>query len=208
MQTAAVIRVAAKESTAARRRVYFYITYAPDGLSPYPGIVSGQPQISVDGAAWTNTGIGTMTEIGNGWYYADLTQAICVQSTRISTRYKDSDSVECKGDTVIVQSIYQAKVTLTDDNSGGVDLYLVSIFKDGVPILSGITSPTIQVIKASDGSDLVASTALTQVASTGFYKKSEASSRVVSGSGYIAKVAATIDSTTLAWSQPVSRDST
>lgn len=43
----------------------------------------GQPQISTDGVVWTNTGIGTLTAIGNGRYYADLTQA-AVLSRRLA----------------------------------------------------------------------------------------------------------------------------
>ena len=35
----------------------------------------GQPQISVNSGAWTNTGIGVLVAIGNGRYSAPLTQA-------------------------------------------------------------------------------------------------------------------------------------
>lgn len=105
-------------------------------------------------------------------------------------------------------STYQAKVDVVDDNAGTTDRYLVAYFKNGQPIVSGITSPTLQVIKASDGTDLVASGALTQIGSTGLYKRdTTTTSRMVDGAGYIAKVEATIDGSTRTWYQPIGRDS-
>jgi len=63
------------EATAARRRLYFHLVDAADGYTPETGEAGGQPQISSDGAAWTNTGIGVLVAVGNGTYYADVTQA-------------------------------------------------------------------------------------------------------------------------------------
>jgi len=103
--------------------------------------------------------------------------------------------------------VYQAKVNLLDDNTGSNDRYVVVFFKNSEPVTSGITSPAIQVIKVSDGTDLVASTSLTQIGSTGLYKYSEPTNRVVDGAAYIAKVTATINSATRTWFQPVGRDS-
>jgi hypothetical protein len=104
--------------------------------------------------------------------------------------------------------IYAAKVWMTDDNGGTTDGYSVVWKKNGQPVLSGITSPTIQVIKASDGSDLIASTAMTQIGSTGLYKyDATGAARVTSGARYFAKVTATIDGSTRTEVQPISRDS-
>lgn len=95
--------VHANEATATYRRVYFHLVDATDGITPETGEASGQPQISVDGAAWTNTGIGTLTAIGNGRYYADLTQAtVATAGTIVETRYKSANTAECPGDTVQV----------------------------------------------------------------------------------------------------------
>lgn len=92
--------VLANESTAAKRRVYFHLVQT-DGITPATGEAAGQPQISSDGAAWTNTGIGTLTAIGNGRYYADLTQtAVQTVGTHIETRYKSASTAECPGDSV------------------------------------------------------------------------------------------------------------
>lgn len=90
--------VLANTSTAAYRRVYFDLR-AADGLTAATSEAGGQPQISSDGASWTDTGIGTLTHIGNGRYYADLTQtAVATAGTIIETRYKSSNTVETPGD--------------------------------------------------------------------------------------------------------------
>ncbi len=104
-------------------------------------------------------------------------------------------------------SKYQAKIWIIDDNNGTTDRYIVAWFKNGEPIFSGITSPTIQVIKESDGTDLVASTAMTEIGSTGLYRYRETSNRIANGAAYVVKVAATIDSATRTWAQPIGRDS-
>jgi hypothetical protein len=104
---------------------------------------------------------------------------------------------------------YQAKVWLIDDDTGTTDRYFAVWFKNGQPVTSGITSPTIQVVKATDATDLVASTAMTEVGSLGIYKYDEATAanRIVAGAAYFAKIEATIDSSTRTWFQPVGRDS-
>lgn len=101
---------------------------------------------------------------------------------------------------------YQMKAWLDRDAAGGNDRYVVIYFKNGQPVTSGITSPTIQVIKSSDGTDLVASVALTQIASLGLYKRDEPTNKITVGAGYVIKVTATIDSATRTWYQPISRD--
>jgi hypothetical protein len=101
---------------------------------------------------------------------------------------------------------YQADVELIDDDTGTTDRYSVTFFKNGEPILSGITSPTIQVIKDADGTDLVASVALTEVGSLGHFRHAEATNRIVAGASYKAKVQATIASATRTWIRVVGRD--
>ena len=105
-------------------------------------------------------------------------------------------------------STYQAKVWLFDDDGGTTDRYVVAWFKNGQPVLASITSPTIQVWKASDGSDLIASAAMTEIGTTETYKYSAtAGERITDGAAYVAKVEATIDGSTRTWVQPVGRDS-
>jgi hypothetical protein len=99
------------EATAAQRRVYFHLVDATDGITAETGENGEQPQISSDGAAWTNTGIGTLTAVGNGRYYADLTAgAVDTVGTVIETRYKSANTAESPGDT--------ARVVSYDPNAG------------------------------------------------------------------------------------------
>lgn len=94
--------VKANEATASRRRAYFHLV-GSDGITPATGETGGQPQVSSDGGAWTNTGIGTLSVIGNGRYYADLTQTlVATAGTIVETRYKSASTAECPGDSVQV----------------------------------------------------------------------------------------------------------
>jgi len=110
------------EATEARRRVYFQLVDATDGMTPETGEAAGQPQISSNGEAWTNTGIGTLTAIGNGRYYADLTTgAVATTGTVIETRYKSANTAECPGDTVLVvpsDTTWYVATTGNDSNGG------------------------------------------------------------------------------------------
>ena len=103
--------------------------------------------------------------------------------------------------------VYQAKLWMQDDNTNTSDRYVVCWYKNGEPVTTGITAPTIEVIQASDGADLVAEDDMTEIASTGLYRYDEATNRVADGAAYIAKVTATIDGATRTWYQPVGRDS-
>ncbi len=90
--------VLANDATAAHRRCYFHLV-GPDGITAITTEAGGQPQISTDGGSWTNTGIAVLSSIGNGRYYADLTQtAVLTAGTNIETRYKSSATAETPGD--------------------------------------------------------------------------------------------------------------
>lgn len=102
---------------------------------------------------------------------------------------------------------YQAEVRLIDDNTGGTDRWTCIWFKNGQPVLSGVTSATIQVIKEIDGADLVGAIGMTQIGSTATYRYRETANRVVNGSSYIAKVTATIDGGSRTWETAIGRDS-
>jgi hypothetical protein len=99
------IRVNRNEATAARRRVYFFCLDAIAGVTPVTTEAGGQPQVSVDGGAWTDTGIGVLVDIGNGHYYADLTQAVTdVADAVIKTRYKSANTIEFPGSTLVIDA--------------------------------------------------------------------------------------------------------
>ena len=106
------------------------------------------------------------------------------------------------------EDVYHADIKFTDDDANSQDEYTVTWYKNAVPLTSGITSPTIQVVKRSDGTDLVASTAMTEIGSMGSYKYDESSNRIADGEAYKVVTAATIDSGSRTFMINVSRDST
>jgi hypothetical protein len=74
-------------------------------------------------------------------------------------------------------------------------------------LTTGVTEPKIQVIKLSDGTDLVAETALAAVGSTGAYQYVETVNRIVDGAAYMVLVTATIAASTRTWPHFIGRDS-
>lgn len=100
---------------------------------------------------------------------------------------------------------YTAKIWVIKDSTTA-DRYGVRWYKNGAPITSGIASPVIQVIKASDGTDLVASVALTEIGSTHRFKRDETTNKMTAGQMYFAVVSATIDGSTRTFEQQVGRD--
>lgn len=99
-----VIEILANESVASRRRVYFYVPDNIPGIGgPVLGLGGEQPQISSNGGSYTNTGIGVLVEVGNGDYYAELTQAaVLTGGTTIRSRFKTDDTLEVRGSMVRV----------------------------------------------------------------------------------------------------------
>lgn len=97
------VMIRSNESNASRRRVYFDLRSATDAITPAEDEAGGAPQISIDGGGWTTTGISTLTHIGHGRYFAELTQAaVATPGTRIETRYKSANTIETAGDVVQV----------------------------------------------------------------------------------------------------------
>ena len=104
--------IKAGETTATNKRVYFQCVDAADGLSAETSEADGQPQISTNGAAFTNTGIGTLVAIGNGRYYAVLTDGTVDTASRIiESRYKSAETAETLGTTVQVVAFNPNDVT-------------------------------------------------------------------------------------------------
>lgn len=105
--------------------------------------------------------------------------------------------------------LYHADIQYTVDTANTQDEYTISWFKNGVRQTSGITVPTLQVIKRADGTDLIASTTPSQIASTGTYKHdATTTARLTAGEAAIAVVTATIDGSTRSFSKLIGRDST
>ena len=104
--------------------------------------------------------------------------------------------------------LYHADVQFTRDQTNTTDEYLITWFKNGARQTSGITVPTIQVVKRSDGTDLIASSTPTQVATTGTYKyDATGASRMTVGEACLVIVTATIDASTRSFSKLIGRDS-
>lgn len=109
------------EQVDSHRRVYFHLVDDSDGMAPALDEAGGQPQISLNGAAFTSTGISTLTHIGNGRYYALLTAgAIATPGTIIETRYKSDATKECPGGSVQV-------VGFNPDDANGLGLAYLDV---------------------------------------------------------------------------------
>jgi hypothetical protein len=159
---------------------------------------------------WT-TKSQSVTDVGGGRYSLfgglDISVINAVPNKLIlEYNVSGSKSAVVSEELLIRESTYQAKVGLFDDNAGVTDRYTVVFYKNSEPVTVGITSPTIQVIKASDGLALIPTTALTQVSALGIYKRDEAINRIINGASYYVLVTATIDSKTRSWYQQVGRD--
>jgi len=102
---------------------------------------------------------------------------------------------------------YQGRTELLDDDGSGNDRYAHSWIRNGELLASGITSPTIQVIKAADATDLVALTAMTEIGALGHFRYNEPTNRIVDGALYLILCRATIGGATHTWPTWIGRDS-
>lgn len=89
---------------------------ASDGVTAVTTENGGQPQVSTNGAAWTNTNIGVLVAIGNGRYYAELAAALLATvGDVLETRYKSGNTAECPGDSVEVVQYTTATLEVVDN---------------------------------------------------------------------------------------------
>lgn len=82
-------------ATAAQRRVPLFLVDATDGLTAETGEAGGQPQISKNGGAFANTSA-TLTAIGNGAYYVELTAAELDTAGFATVRFKSANTAEAQ----------------------------------------------------------------------------------------------------------------
>lgn len=155
--------IQAGESLALRRRVRFMLV-GTDGISAATGEAGGQPEISVDDAAWTSTGIGVLVAVGNGRYYAVLDASVCATpGTWVETRFKSGNTAECPGDSVLVVDYDPLEVTTVTELSDEALDQIVQAFA-GASISIG-----------SDDSNLTLESAvLTYMSSTEFLRRVDA----------------------------------
>jgi len=126
-------------------------------------------------------------------------------STALTTAQDDLDLITGTDGAVLAssQDVYHALIEYTFDSP--VDEYTVTWVKNGQRVLAGITSPTIQVVKRADGTDLVGSTAMTQIGSTGSYKYDEPTNVTDASEAYLTILSATIDGGSRSFSKLVRR---
>lgn len=192
---------------------------------------SGDVQISKDDGTLAN--IGTLPTYSNGcWNFvlsaAELTcKCVCVRIVDSATKAVDDNAfiVETFGDAAAMHTvdytnaatfglsaladIYHADIQFTRDEANATDEYTVSWFKNGVRVTSGITSPTLQGIKRSDGTNLFAASSMTEVGSTHHWKLDKTTtSRQTVGEALILQAVATIDGSSRTYTRNVGRDST
>jgi hypothetical protein len=178
--------------------------------------------------AWTGTGVNTLL----GAFKALLSKVASTPSDIGGTFDPAADSTEAVSEAVALvkvdtaatlgqtgttgvlladsEDVYPADIQFTRDDDNDKDEYTVLWFRNGTPVTSGITVPLIQVVKRADGTDLIASTAMTQIGSTGAYKydESTAASRVADGEAVIVICTATINGSARSWRKTVTRDDT
>lgn len=165
------------------------------------GSVVGNVGGNVAGSVASVTGaVGSVTAVGSGAISSASFAAGAITAAAIADNAIDAATLAADLDT------YQCKTGLVDDDGASRDRYVAIFFENSQPITAGITSPQIQVIKAADGADLIAPTALTQIASTGLWRHDEASNRVVNGAAYVIVITATIAGSSRTWYQWVGRD--
>lgn len=141
IQPVQIIGVIRGEPTAARRRIFFHLVDDTDGFTPETGEAAGQPQITTDGVSWTNSNIGTLTHVGNGTYYADVTRdGVDIDHGLIVARFKSSETRETLGLNAlevggevahfgapfknnIINTINSGKLSFRDTDNGATELF-------------------------------------------------------------------------------------
>lgn len=107
-----------------------------------------------------------------------------------------------------LEDFYSADIQFTRDQANTQDEWTVTWFKNGVRVTSGVTGPTIQVVKRADGTDLVAPTAMTEVGTTETFKKDcTTTERVTVGEAVLVIAGGTIDGAARTFSRLIGRDS-
>lgn len=214
-------------------RIYFPLVTAGSGdfNSVPPTFVVGDVKYSQNGAAFVNA-TGLPVHVGGGSFYLDHI-AVEMRASSVVVKLQDTAPKVWEDQEVIIATYgsisgmfttnfknlatdisneigttYFADINFNIDNTNSKDEYTVSWFKNGNPLSSGeISSPTLQVVKRADGTDLIISSGMSYISSSlGVLKKDETSNRVSLGEAYIAQVTATIDSATRTWRKLFSRD--
>lgn len=131
------------EATAARRRFYLHLVDATDGLTPEVGESAGQPQVSKNGASFGNT-TATLTHVGNGFYYVELTAAELDTLGKVAVRFKSAATAEFQDIAVVALLDVFAASNPATVASGGIT---TSSFAAGAIDASALASNAITAAK-------------------------------------------------------------
>lgn len=191
--------------------INFYMASSDDHITPKTGLTP-TVTLSKNGGAFAACA-GAVTEISNGWYSlaGNATDRATLGELLLHAEATGADNFD--GKFVIIPwnpfdanlgiDRYRAEISLIKDTD---DEYSVTWFKNGSRITSGVTSPTIQVVKRSDGTDLVASTAMTEIGTTESFKYNEVTNKQTAGEAYLVLTSATIDGSSRSDSWILGRD--
>ena len=135
---------------------------ATDCITPETGEAGGQPQISVNGGAWANT-TATLTAVGNGGYYVELTAVELGTAGHIGWRYKSANTAEFQlyGDVPTVSdwgsnATYDANVQRVLGNavsatvSGRLDVGVAGYLSGQIPLQPTVAGRTLDVTAAGE----------------------------------------------------------
>lgn len=159
------IKVKQNETTAAKRRMYFHCVDANDGITPETGENGGQPQISINGAAWGDSD-NTLVTIGNGRYYLELSATEVANTCVIEGRYKSANTAEIPGTTIqvvtqdpfdIVSSIF-AKKGITEGNTWDFSkvIKILAAWTMGLARDKVGASGVVEILDPDDGTTVIA----------------------------------------------------
>lgn len=98
--------------------LFFWLVDGTDGINPENGEDGGQPDISINGGAFSPTGVGTLSLIGNGHYTAlvDLVVAGATKGDEIVGRYKSANTAEAPSLNKIVAADFDQSTQIEDYN--------------------------------------------------------------------------------------------
>lgn len=105
------------------------------------------------------------------------------------------------------EDVYHADIQFTRDQANTTDEWTVTWYRNGVATAPTGT-PTIQIVKRVDGTDLVAAANMTQIGATSSFKYDEATNRITVGEAVIAIAAATVNGGARTFRKLIGRDST
>ena len=173
------------------------------GVQSATNITSTGAAVLLDGSQRVTVG-SNADKVGYELSAGGNTAAAAAVAAEASIAAGMSDAAAAK--TAAQADIYYAGLSFIKDASS--DEYTIQWFKNDAPVIAGITSPTIQVVNRSDGSDLIPATALTQIGTTGSYKyDATTSERLSTGDSAVVVLSATIDAGVRTWRKVIGKDS-